>query len=108
VIVMRRSKLTPNSVLTHSLHTRALSLNCVSCMFNVNIHLIVTLSLYVCTYNTVKAYIRKGHAYFMLKDLPKCLETYEEGLKIDPDNAELQQGLQQCLAVRHNVLQHTL
>jgi tetratricopeptide (TPR) repeat protein len=47
----------------------------------------------------VKAYIRKGHAYFMLKDYPKCLETYEEGLKIDPNNEELKQGLSQCFAV---------
>lgn len=52
----------------------------------------------------MKAYIRKGHAYFLLKDYPKCLETYEEGLKIDPNNEELKQGLSQCFAVRsHSV-----
>jgi tetratricopeptide (TPR) repeat protein len=56
--------------------------------------------LYSYQHHPVKAYIRKGHAYFMLKDYPKCLETYEEGLKIDPNNEELKRGLSQCFAVR--------
>jgi len=45
----------------------------------------------------VKAYIRKGNAQFFMKEYHKCLETYEKGLKLDKDNAELQEGLSKTM-----------
>lgn len=41
----------------------------------------------------VKAYIRKGNIHFFMKEFHKCLTVYEKGLKLDPKNKELQQGL---------------
>lgn len=41
----------------------------------------------------VKAYIRKGNIHFFMKEYHKCLTVYEEGLKLAPNNKELQQGL---------------
>jgi hypothetical protein len=32
-----------------------------------------------------------------MKEYHKCLETYEKGLKLDPENAELQEGLSKTL-----------
>ena len=34
----------------------------------------------------VKAYTRKGHCQFFMKQYHKCLETYEQGLKVEPNN----------------------
>lgn len=48
--------------------------------------------------NFVKAYTRKGHIQFFLKQYHKCLETYDKGLKLDPDNAELIEGVERTLA----------
>jgi len=45
----------------------------------------------------IKAYIRKAYAQFLTKEYQKCLVTYQEGLKVDPENAELKQGLQDTL-----------
>jgi stress-induced-phosphoprotein 1 len=45
----------------------------------------------------VKAFIRKGYAQFLSKEYQKCMVTYQEGLKIAPDNPELRQGLQDTL-----------
>ena len=39
-----------------------------------------------------KGYIRKAHVQFLTKDYEKALETYETGLKQDPDNQELHDG----------------
>jgi len=40
----------------------------------------------------VKAYIRKGKVQHFLKQYHKALETYEAGLKIDPNASELLEG----------------
>lgn len=46
-----------------------------------------------CDVNYVKAYIRKGNIHLFMKEYHKCLEVYEKGLKLAPDNRELKQGL---------------
>eukprot|EP01101_Sappina_pedata_P009288 TRINITY_DN5371_c0_g1_i1.p1 TRINITY_DN5371_c0_g1~~TRINITY_DN5371_c0_g1_i1.p1 ORF type:complete len:351 (+),score=191.74 TRINITY_DN5371_c0_g1_i1:65-1054(+) len=45
----------------------------------------------------VKAYIRKGHAQHLSKEYHKCLKTYEEGLKIDPENEEIKNAMNDTL-----------
>ncbi len=40
---------------------------------------------------------RKGHLQFFMKEYDKALETYEAGLKHDPDNAELKEGIARCI-----------
>jgi len=45
----------------------------------------------------IKAFIRKGYAQYLSKEYQKCLVTYQEGLKVDPSNAELKQGLEDTL-----------
>lgn len=42
----------------------------------------------------VKAHTRKGHCYFFLKEYQKALEAYDEGLKIEPNNQELNDAVQ--------------
>lgn len=44
-----------------------------------------------------KGYSRKGHLQFFMKDYDAALETYEAGLKHDPDNAELKEGVNRAL-----------
>lgn len=46
-----------------------------------------------CDINYVKAYIRKGQIHLFMKEYHKCLEVYEKGLKLAPDNRELKQGM---------------
>jgi stress-induced-phosphoprotein 1 len=43
--------------------------------------------------NFAKVYSRKGLLYYMKKDYAKAIEAYERGLKIDPENKELKDGL---------------
>jgi len=45
----------------------------------------------------VKAYTRKGHLQFFLKQYHKCLETYDQGLKLEPENAELIEGVKRTI-----------
>lgn len=45
----------------------------------------------------IKAYIRKGNVQFFLKQYPQAVETYEQGLGHDPNNAELLQGRMQVI-----------
>ncbi|EPY32473.1 stress-induced-phosphoprotein 1 [Angomonas deanei] len=40
----------------------------------------------------VKGYARKGHAYFWTKQYNRALQAYDEGLKIDPNNADCKDG----------------
>lgn len=47
--------------------------------------------------NFTKAYIRKAHVHYLMKDYYKGLEVYDAGLKVDPDNQELKEGKQQTL-----------
>jgi len=47
---------------------------------------------------TVKAYTRKGHIQFFLKQYHKCLETYDKGLKLEPENPELVEGIERTIA----------
>ncbi|KAJ0048056.1 hypothetical protein Pint_15937 [Pistacia integerrima] len=44
-----------------------------------------------------KGYTRKGAAQFFMKEYDKALETYQEGLKLDPENQELLDGMRRCV-----------
>lgn len=43
-----------------------------------------------------KAYSRKGLALFNLKKLRDAVKAYEEGLKLDPSNEQMLEGLREC------------
>lgn len=45
----------------------------------------------------VKGYSRKGTLQFFMKEYDKALQTYEQGLKHEPDNQELKDGVMRCL-----------
>ncbi|XP_040987240.1 hsp70-Hsp90 organizing protein 3-like [Juglans microcarpa x Juglans regia] len=44
-----------------------------------------------------KGYTRKGAVQFFMKEYDKALETYQEGLKHDPSNPELLDGVRRCV-----------
>ncbi|KAH0464676.1 hypothetical protein IEQ34_004779 [Dendrobium chrysotoxum] len=44
-----------------------------------------------------KGYTRKGAVQFFMKEYDKALETYQEGLKHDPKNHELIDGVRRCI-----------
>ncbi|KAJ4956088.1 hypothetical protein NE237_012871 [Protea cynaroides] len=44
-----------------------------------------------------KGYTRKGAIQFFMKEHDKALETYQEGLKHDPHNQELLDGVRRCV-----------
>ncbi|KAL6651121.1 hypothetical protein ACP70R_010046 [Stipagrostis hirtigluma subsp. patula] len=44
-----------------------------------------------------KGYTRKGAIQFFMKEYDKALETYQEGLKHDPNNPELLDGVKRCV-----------
>ncbi|XP_043717086.1 hsp70-Hsp90 organizing protein 3-like [Telopea speciosissima] len=44
-----------------------------------------------------KGYTRKGAIQFFMKEYDKALETYQEGLKHDPKNQELLDGVRRCV-----------
>ncbi|XP_022759056.1 hsp70-Hsp90 organizing protein 3-like [Durio zibethinus] len=44
-----------------------------------------------------KGYTRKGAVQFFMKEYDKALETYKEGLKHDPNNQELLDGVRRCV-----------
>ncbi|KAM0934361.1 putative Heat shock chaperonin-binding, tetratricopeptide-like helical domain superfamily [Dioscorea sansibarensis] len=44
-----------------------------------------------------KGYTRKGAIQFFMKEYDKALETYQEGLKHDPNNQELVDGVRRCV-----------
>ncbi|GFP81793.1 hsp70-hsp90 organizing protein 3 [Phtheirospermum japonicum] len=44
-----------------------------------------------------KGYTRKGAVQFFMKEFEKALETYQEGLKHDPHNQELLDGVRRCV-----------
>ncbi|KAL3645344.1 Hsp70-Hsp90 organizing protein 3 [Castilleja foliolosa] len=44
-----------------------------------------------------KGYTRKGAVQFFMKEYEKALETYQEGLKLDPRNQELLDGVRRCV-----------
>ncbi|KAL2489631.1 Hsp70-Hsp90 organizing protein 3 [Forsythia ovata] len=44
-----------------------------------------------------KGYTRKGAVQFFMKEHEKALETYQEGLKHDPQNQELLDGVRRCV-----------
>lgn len=46
-----------------------------------------------------KGYTRKGAAQFLMKDYDKALETYQAGLKHDPHNQELLDGVKRYIIV---------
>ncbi|GAQ78393.1 HSP70/HSP90 organizing protein HOP [Klebsormidium nitens] len=45
----------------------------------------------------VRGYERKGSVQFFMKKYEDALETYQQGLKIDPNNQELQDGIRRCI-----------
>jgi len=50
----------------------------------------------------VKGYTRKGHIHFFMKEYQKALEAYDQGLKLEENNAELQEGIKRTIeAVNH-------
>ncbi|BDA49920.1 Hsp70-Hsp90 organizing protein 1 [Coccomyxa sp. Obi] len=51
----------------------------------------------------IKGYSRKGHLQFFMKEYDKALETYEAGLKHDPDNAELKEGIARCVDAMNKI-----
>ncbi|KAJ6695622.1 HSP70-HSP90 ORGANIZING PROTEIN 3 [Salix koriyanagi] len=44
-----------------------------------------------------KGYTRKGAVQFFMKEYDKALETYQEGLKHDPQNQDLLDGVRRCV-----------
>lgn len=44
-----------------------------------------------------KGYNRKGAVQFFMKEYDKAMETYQEGLKHDPHNQELLDGIKRCV-----------
>ena len=46
----------------------------------------------------IKAYARKGSCHHLMKEYHKAMKAYEDGLKIDPDNKECQEGRQKTIA----------
>ncbi|ESQ38220.1 hypothetical protein EUTSA_v10028542mg [Eutrema salsugineum] len=44
-----------------------------------------------------KGYSRKGAIQFFMKEYDKAMETYQEGLKHDPKNQELLDGVRRCV-----------
>jgi len=44
-----------------------------------------------------KAYTRKGHILFFMKDFQKALESYDQGLKFDESNQELQDSIKRTI-----------
>ena len=44
-----------------------------------------------------KGYSRKGHLQYFMKEYTKAMQTYEEGLKHDPESQELKDGLRRCV-----------
>eukprot|EP00262_Sarcandra_glabra_P006503 TRINITY_DN18832_c0_g1_i1.p1 TRINITY_DN18832_c0_g1~~TRINITY_DN18832_c0_g1_i1.p1 ORF type:complete len:622 (+),score=117.52 TRINITY_DN18832_c0_g1_i1:180-2045(+) len=44
-----------------------------------------------------KGYTRKGAIQFFMKEYDNALETYQEGLKHDPNNPELMDGVRRCV-----------
>ncbi|XP_062074082.1 hsp70-Hsp90 organizing protein 3 [Humulus lupulus] len=44
-----------------------------------------------------KGYTRKGAVQFFMKEYDKALETYQQGLKHDPQNQELLDGVRRCV-----------
>lgn len=49
-----------------------------------------------------KGYTRKGAVQFFMKESDKALETYKEGLKHDPNNQELLDGIKRCDILLHS------
>jgi tetratricopeptide (TPR) repeat protein len=44
-----------------------------------------------------KGYSRKGHLQFFMKEYDKAMATYEQGLRNDPSNEELKDGVRRCI-----------
>ena len=44
-----------------------------------------------------KGYTRKGAVQFFMREYEKALETYQEGLKHDPRNEDLLDGVRRCV-----------
>ncbi|GIL86810.1 hypothetical protein Vretimale_15617 [Volvox reticuliferus] len=44
-----------------------------------------------------KGYSRKGTLQYFMKEYDKAIETYQKGLELEPENAELQDGLQRAI-----------
>ncbi|KAH1202196.1 Hsp70-Hsp90 organizing protein 1 [Glycine max] len=51
-----------------------------------------------------KGYTRKGAVQFSMKEYDKALETYREGLKHDPNNQELLDGIRRYVPNHHSII----
>lgn len=45
----------------------------------------------------VKAYLRKGNCHHLMKEYHKAMKAYDDGLKLEPDNAEIKQAQQKTM-----------
>ncbi|CAI5516547.1 unnamed protein product [Closterium sp. Naga37s-1] len=45
----------------------------------------------------VKGYLRKGAAEYFMKEYDHAMETYQQGLKVEPGNQELLDGIRSCV-----------
>lgn len=53
-----------------------------------------------------KGYTRKGAVQFFMKEYDKALETYQEGLKHDPKNPELLDGVRRYGVINIGMCPH--
>lgn len=45
----------------------------------------------------IKAFARKGTCHHFMKEYNKALKSFDEGLKIDPDNKDCKEGRQKTI-----------
>jgi stress-induced-phosphoprotein 1 len=45
----------------------------------------------------VRAYVRKGNCHHLMKEYHKALQSYDQGLKLDPNNQECKDGKQRTM-----------
>ena len=50
--------------------------------------------MYLPRFQYKQGYSRKGAAYFGLGRFQEAVDSYKEGLKLDPSNAQLKKGLE--------------
>ncbi len=46
--------------------------------------------------NYIKAYERKARCHMMMKEIPKAIQSYESGLKVDSESQACKDGLRQA------------
>jgi len=46
----------------------------------------------------IKAYLKKGHVHFLMKEYQKALKTYENALEVDPENKDVDAAIKKTMA----------